>query len=60
MDDDSLMPWGKHKGKTMAQVPDEYLLWLYENVTVTGPVKRYVTDNIDAIKANVKRKKTRR
>lgn len=30
MTDISLMPFGKHKGEKMANVPPEYLLWLYD------------------------------
>lgn len=29
--DESQMPYGAHKGKKMANVPAEYLLFLYEN-----------------------------
>jgi len=25
------MPWGKHKGKTIEQIPSGYLKWLSEN-----------------------------
>jgi len=28
--DDTLMPWGKHQGVKMSDVPASYLLWLYE------------------------------
>ena len=27
MTDDSVMPWGKHKGEKLANVPAAYLLW---------------------------------
>jgi len=26
-----IMPWGKHKGKTMEDIPSSYLKWLAEN-----------------------------
>jgi uncharacterized protein (DUF3820 family) len=33
MKDDSIMPFGKHKGKPLADVPGEYFHWLWgENV----------------------------
>jgi uncharacterized protein (DUF3820 family) len=32
MTDESLMPWGKHKGEKMANVPPEYLLWRSEKI----------------------------
>lgn len=33
MDDNDLMPFGKHKGKKLMDVPDDYLIWLYQNIT---------------------------
>lgn len=29
MNDDDLMPFGKHKGERMEDVPDSYLAWLW-------------------------------
>lgn len=28
--DDTVMPWGEHKGTRLEDVPASYLLWLYE------------------------------
>lgn len=28
--DDTAMPWGKHKGRKLGEIPASYLLWLYE------------------------------
>lgn len=53
LDDDSLMPWGKHKGLLMAEVPDSYLLWLYQEKRAKGNVLDYIEDNLDAILANL-------
>lgn len=52
MTDESIMPWGKYAGKKMEDVPDDYLLWLYEVRKVCGPVGEYIKDNLDAIKKN--------
>jgi len=30
MDDNSRMPFGAHRGELLKDVPDKYLLWLYE------------------------------
>lgn len=35
--DESLMPFGKHKGEKMANVPASYLLWLYDEYTMPNP-----------------------
>lgn len=29
MQDNDLMPFGKHKGEKMANVPDNYLIWFW-------------------------------
>ena len=29
MTDESIMPFGRHKGEPMANVPDKYLKWLW-------------------------------
>lgn len=30
MDDQSIMPFGKHQGKSLQNVPADYLLWLLD------------------------------
>lgn len=56
LNDDSLMPWGKYKGVKMANVPAEYLRWLYDNNKCNGAVKAYIEDNLDVIEVEIKRK----
>lgn len=53
--DNSPMPFGQHKGKAMANVPAQYLLWLYNKGVAHGPVGRYILDNLEALKSEVKR-----
>lgn len=52
--DKDLMPFGKHKGVAMANVPADYLLWLYENNKCSGEVKAYIIDNMDVINSEIK------
>lgn len=52
--DESIMPFGVHKGKKMANVPAHYLNWLYENNKCYGEVKQYIKDNLDVIKSEMK------
>ncbi len=47
--DESLMPWGKHKGEKMANVPSKYLLWLHNNNKYNGSVKAYILENLDVL-----------
>lgn len=48
------MPFGRHKGKAMANVPAKYLLWFYNNADAmtesAKAVRRYILDNLDVIK----------
>ena len=55
MDDNSLMPFGEHEGKKLANVPAHYLIWLFDNDRA-GRVKRYIENNLDALREEVKRK----
>jgi uncharacterized protein (DUF3820 family) len=55
MEDTDLMPFGIHKGKAMANVPAHYLIWIYENKKCGEPVKQYVKDNLEVLKAEVKK-----
>jgi uncharacterized protein (DUF3820 family) len=44
--DDTLMPYGEHKGKKMKGVPSKYLLWLLdEDLLASGPLKDYILEN---------------
>lgn len=53
MDDNSLMPFGKHKGEKMANVPSEYLIWCYDQEWCRGDVKSYIQQNLDALKQEI-------
>jgi len=51
--DTDIMPFGKHKGKRIVDVPDKYLLWLYfEGKSIPEPISNYIRDNLDAIIKN--------
>lgn len=63
LQDESPMPFGKHKNEKMANVPAKYLMWLYD--TWTDPkksggydnkdVKAYIEENMDVLKEQIKR-----
>ena len=60
MTDKSLMPFGKHQGKPMIEVPASYLLWLHDNAKdLRDPLKSYIKENIDVLRAEVKRQTKR-
>ena len=52
MTDESIMPFGKHKGKRMADVPASYLHYLWTNgmSEEKGDVANYIRENLDALK----------
>lgn len=52
--DDSIMPWGIHKGTKMANVPASYLLYMYDNNKCDLPVKKYIEENIEVLKQESK------
>jgi len=46
LSDDKLMPWGKHSGTKMSEVPAEYLLHLkYVKKIDPSDVLDYINDN---------------
>ncbi len=52
----SPMPFGKHKGELLQEVPPSYLLWLYDNdtglwcdKTRNQPIKKYIENSWDAL-----------
>lgn len=51
--DESPMPWGKHKGVAMANVPANYLLYFYDKGELHDAVKTYVRENEDALRLEV-------
>ena len=50
--DDSPMPFGKHKGERMGDVPAKYLIWLWDGETNDDPIDsdttvgRYIKSNL--------------
>lgn len=57
MTDESLMPWGKHKGEKLINIPAEYLIWLLENNKCGGDVREYIIDNKEVLETEIKRGK---
>lgn len=54
LEDTSCMPFGKHKGEMMQDVPAAYLHWLWTeadyNVKVSEPLHHYIKKNLVALK----------
>jgi len=55
MDDNTEMPLGKFKGTKMANVPADYLKFLYDNGKCYGELKRYIEDNMELIDLEIQK-----
>jgi uncharacterized protein (DUF3820 family) len=55
MKDTDLMPFGKHKGTEMANVPATYLLWLWDNDRMTPVVEKYIEANLELLEAEAEK-----
>lgn len=55
--DETPMPFGKYKGTKLANVPAEYLMYLYDNDKVIGHLKNYIEDNKDVLAIELKTNK---
>lgn len=53
--DNTIMPFGKHKGKALTNVPASYLLFLYYGDLQEGPLYDYIKFNIDVLMEQKKR-----
>lgn len=54
--DETEMPFGMHRGKALANVPDSYLKWLYESgKCYDRKLKDYIEDNADVLKIEINR-----
>ena len=54
--EDIRMPFGKHKGESLLDIPVSYLEWVYDNVELNGDLEEAVSDAIDLLTSE----KTRR
>lgn len=52
--DNSIMPFGKYQGHTMANVPASYLIWIFENNKCTKEVAIYISENLENLKLEIK------
>jgi uncharacterized protein (DUF3820 family) len=55
MEKKEIMPFGKHKGKELSEVPDGYFLYLYDRKILVGWLKEYVENRIPVLRATKKK-----
>lgn len=53
MTDQDIMQFGKNKGKKLANVPADYLIWLYDNNKCYGNLRRYIKENYDLLLSEI-------
>lgn len=55
--DKDIMPFGKHAGELMQDVPAKYLLYIYDSSMISAKysdVRDYIEANIDVLKQQAK------
>jgi uncharacterized protein (DUF3820 family) len=48
-----IMPFGKHKGKPLENVPSGYLLWLYDRNKLPPWLRKYAEETISVLRFTV-------
>lgn len=50
-DDTTILTWGKHYGKALANVPASWLLWAYKNTDLQSDMflKEYIENNMQLL-----------
>lgn len=56
MQDSDKIWFGKHQGKRLIDIPADYLIWIYEQGKCSGPLRKYIENNMDALKKEIKNK----
>jgi uncharacterized protein (DUF3820 family) len=50
---ETIMFYGKYKGRRLDSIPPDYLVWLYENTKVSGSLKTYIESNLNSYKQKI-------
>jgi hypothetical protein len=51
------MPFGKYKGRKLIDVPDSYLYFISDFKHLDSAIRKYIDENIDAIRININKNK---
>jgi uncharacterized protein (DUF3820 family) len=57
MEVDLIMPFGKYKGKNISEVPQGYLLYMYDRNKFSGAIKKCVESTVPVLRATLKKSK---
>jgi len=50
MDTDMIMSFGKYKGKLISEIPQGYLIYIYDRKIFSGKLKKCVENNVPVLK----------
>lgn len=53
--DETVITFGVHKGKKLANVPADYLLFLHREGKCSAQLKEYIDDNMEVLKKEGKK-----
>jgi uncharacterized protein (DUF3820 family) len=56
MKDSDKMPFGKHKGKPLVEVPHLYWIYLYDLKKLNGELLRYAEENVPVLRFQLEKK----
>jgi uncharacterized protein (DUF3820 family) len=48
--DETIVPFGKHKGKKAGEVPNGYWLYMYDRNKLTGEWKKYAEQQVPILR----------
>lgn len=54
MNDNSIMPFGKYKGSKLANIPADYLIYIFDKGIARGDLKNYIVENMDVLQSEIK------
>ena len=46
MTDESILPFGKYKGKQLKDIPDSFFIYLYDRKQLKGELKEYAEQRV--------------
>jgi uncharacterized protein (DUF3820 family) len=50
MNDDTLMPFGKHKGKKLSDVPHGWFIYMNDRHRLSGKLKEYAEETVPILR----------
>ena len=50
MKETDIMPFGKHKGKPLSEVPHSWFIFMYDRGKLTGEIKLFAEENVPILR----------